>query len=96
MQLYLLPMSIIIHLHLKNSCIETEVKKEFKKLCGNYLESEEQNSIIEYKIKLLLEIIEITNFRELRNSDKRFTGNTRTPVDISRNENGKIQFEFTE
>lgn len=87
-------MQVIINLHLKDNCIETEARKEFNRMMDHYFETDDTEGVLDVKIDLLREFLEVSDFRKLRSSDLRLSGGKESDVIIKRNEReGNITLE---
>jgi hypothetical protein len=80
-----------ITLNLKNHCIERVAKNLFKKLMDDIFLEKSDIIQVEEKIEFIREFIEKANFKELRASDLRFTGDSK--IVISKNDD-EYRFEF--
>ena len=85
----------MVKLHIKDHCIETAAKQEFKRLMDNYFESDNGTDSIEEKIEVLREFIEKADFAKLRGSDPRLAGETESAVYLKK-ENNQIKIVFSE
>ena len=84
-----------IVLNLDQHCIETEAKNEFRRLMDSYFESDDSNiGKIEKNIDLLGRFLAESDFSYLRSSDIRLSGEIKSRVSISENDNGKIEISF--
>ena len=87
-------MQVIINLHLKHHCIETEARREYNRMMDRYFETDDVEGVLDVKIELLRDFIEGSDFRKLRSSDLRLSGGTESDVIIKRNEReGSITLE---
>ena len=77
----------MVKLHIKNHCIETSAKQEFKRLMDNYFESDNGTESIEENIEILREFIEKADFARLRSSDPRLTGEVESVVYLNKEDN---------
>lgn len=84
----------MIKLHIKDHCIETAAKLEFKKLMDEYFETDNDTGLLEDKIEVLREFIESADFVHLRGSDQRLSGEIETVVYITK-ENDEIKIIFS-
>ncbi|OHD68791.1 MAG: hypothetical protein A2W19_11045 [Spirochaetes bacterium RBG_16_49_21] len=78
-------MEVIVNLHLKNRCIETEARSEFNRLMETYFKTDDLEGELDDKIELLRDFLDGSDFRKLRSSDIRLTGTTESDVIIKRN-----------
>jgi len=85
----------MVKLYIKDHCIETAAKQEFKRLMDNYFESDNETGLIEEKIEILREFIEKADFGQLRGSDPRLAGETESDVYLKK-ENNRIKIVFSE
>ncbi len=76
-------MTISVKLHIKDHCIETEAKNEFRRLMDDYFASETENPDLEEKIGILREFLEISDFAILRSSDPRLSGEVESYVIVT-------------
>lgn len=72
----------MVKLQIKDHCIETAAKHEFKRLMDDYFEADADNETdsIEENIEILREFIEKADFARLRSSDPRLTGEIESVV----------------
>ena len=87
-------MSIEIRLHLKDHCIETEAKHEFKRIMDSYFNADEESHDLEDRIELLREFLEESDFAQLRSSDPRLSGDTEADVILYRDDDKSIRISF--
>lgn len=83
-----------IKIHLSGHCIETGAKNEFRRLMDEYFDSNDPQAGIENRLELLREFIEKSDFKKLRASDERLSGEIETDVLIQRDVSGKITINF--
>jgi hypothetical protein len=79
-------MRVIINLHLKDRCIETEARDEYNRLMDTYFMTDDIEGKLDEKIELLRDFLEESDFRKLRSSDSRLSGGKESDVIIKRNE----------
>ena len=87
-------MPVKINLNLGGHCIETEAKKKLKDLMDEYFSMDDPEGEIDFKIDLLREFIEKSDFRKLRTGDIRLDGEKEALVVLSRDRGGKIKMEL--
>ncbi len=88
-----------IKLHLDKHCIETTAKNKLKLLSDNYmLDISTGNSIetLEKEIELLLLFLNDSNFKKLRASDIRLSGEVKSLVKLFYNEFGDAELKILE
>lgn len=85
----------MVKLHIKDHCIETAAKLEFKRLMDKYFETDNDTGTLEDKIEVLREFIETADFVYLRGNDPRLSGEVETVVFIKK-ENDEINIIFSD
>ena len=83
-----------IKLHLFKHCIETEAKNKFKSLMDQCFNSEEIDDKLKDQVEIIRQFIKESDFKKLRASDKRLTGEIESDVIIKRNESGRVILEI--
>ena len=86
-------MDIAVILHIKNHCIETEARREFSRLMETYFDTDDVEGELDGRIELLRDFLENSDFRALRSSDQRLSGERESDVVITRCEKGSINLE---
>ncbi|MBN1498106.1 MAG: hypothetical protein JXA07_15140 [Spirochaetes bacterium] len=86
-------MDIAVKLHIKNHCIETEARREFSRLMDTYFNTDDVEGELDGRIELLRDFLENSDFRALRSSDQRLSGERESDVVITRCEKGSINLE---
>ncbi len=89
-------MDITVNLHLSRHCIETEAKKEFRRLMDAYFDTDDVEGVLEERIDLLREFLETSDFLSLRSADLRLSGGRDSDVVIKRARDGAIVLEVIE
>ncbi len=86
-------MNIAVKLHIKNHCIEAEARKEYSRLMDTYFSTDDVEGELDERIVLLRDFLEKSDFRKLRSSDQRLSGERESEVVITRNAGGSINLE---
>ena len=73
-----------VELNLSQHCIQTAAKHEYQRLIRHLLGTPSVNSTVEFKIALLTEFLEQTDFRQLRADHPDLTGGSPVVVALSR------------
>ncbi|MBN2077553.1 MAG: hypothetical protein JW838_01215 [Spirochaetes bacterium] len=89
-------MDVTVNLHLQRHCIETEAKKEFRRLMDAYFDTDDVEGVLEERIELLRDFLETSDFLRLRSSDYRLSGEKDSDVVIRRARDGAIVLEVHE
>lgn len=87
-------MRISVKLHIRDHCIETEVKKEFKRRMDNCFSSDKVTREDEERLQLLGDFIQTSDFAKLRSQDKRLSGEIESYISLYRDENNNIVIEY--
>jgi len=87
-------MSDGISLHLDGHCIETEAKRELKRLMDDYFDEKGDPGELEVKIELLREFLTGSDFSMLRSSDERLSGSIESYCTILKNSDGTFSLHF--
>lgn len=79
-------------------CIQTSAKNEFSRITDFILNSMDEtvSPEVEYKLELLRDFLETSDFNNLRASDKRLSGITEGTCILSRGEDGKPAIKITD
>jgi hypothetical protein len=88
-------MNVAVKLHIKNHCIETEARNEYRRLMDIYFSTDDLEGKLDEKIELLRDFLEISDFPRLRTSDTRLSGEQESCVVIKRNGNGAIELDIS-
>jgi len=88
-------MKVTVKLHIKNRCIETEARNEYRRLMDIYFNTDDLEGELDEKIELLRDFLEKSDFPKLRASDARLSGEQEAYVVIKRNSNGAIELELS-
>jgi len=83
-----------VKLHLHDHCIETEAKRELKRLMDLYFESDDESQGIEEQIEILEKFLNRSDFPTLRASDERLSGVVESVVYISVDEDDMVQLQI--
>ena len=86
-------MQVMVNLHIKDRCIETEARNEFNRLMDTYFKTDDTEGELDVQIELLRDFLEESDFSELRSSDRRLAGSQESDVVIRRSANGTIVLE---
>lgn len=78
----------MVKLHIKDHCIETAAKHEFKLLMDKYFESNNETGSIENQIEVLREFLETADFAQMRRSDPKLSGEVESVVYLKKDDNG--------
>ena len=70
----------MVKLHLKDHCIETEAKMEYRRLMGLFFTQENPSSVLVEMLDVLRIFIEQEDFPALRSSDGRLCGMVESAV----------------
>ena len=89
-------MDVAVNLHLHRHCIETEAKREFRRLMDAYFDTDDVEGVLDGRIELLRDFLETSDFLRLRSSDRRLSGEGESDVVIRRARNGTIVLEVLE
>lgn len=89
-------MDVTVNLHLRQHCIETEAKREFRRLMDAYFDTDDVEGVLEERIELLRDFLETSDFLSLRSSDRRLSGGRASDVVIRRAGDGAIVLEVVE
>ncbi len=81
---------VIVKLHLKGHCIETEAKRLLKKLTGQYFEGSGKGNEVLEKVELLQDFIKQSDFARLRTENEKLSGIIESFVSITLDDRGKI------
>ena len=88
-------MNVTVKLHIKNHCIETETRNEYRRLMDIYFSTDDPHGELDEKIELLRDFLEKSDFTKLRASDARLSGEEESHVLIKRVDNGAIELEVS-
>ena len=77
-------MESVVKLYLKNHCIETEAKMEYRRLLGLFFSEDNPAAELSERIEILRIFIEQENFSALRSSDNRLCGMSESTVNLER------------
>jgi hypothetical protein len=88
-------MNVTVSLHIKNHCIETEARNEYRRLMDIYFSTDDLEGELDEKIELLRDFLEISDFSKLRTSDMRLSGGKDSDVVIKRSGNGTIVLDVS-
>ncbi len=83
-----------VELHLKDHCIETEAKRELRRLMNIFFESDNPTAELIESIDILEKFLTRSDFPSLRSSDMRLTGDVESIVHITIDEEDNIQVSF--
>ena len=84
-----------VTLHLHDHCIETEARRELKRLMDLYFESDDEcPEEIEEQIEILEKFLSRSDFPALRASDERLSGIIESVVRISIDEHDVVQLRI--
>ncbi len=83
-----------VKLHLHDHCIETEAKRELKRLMDLYFESDDKAQVIEEQIQILEKFLNRSDFPTLRASDERLSGIVESVVYVSIDEDDTVQLQI--
>lgn len=83
-----------VKLHLKDHCIETEAKRELRRLMNAFFDSDNSPAGLIESIDILKEFLTRSDFPSLRSSDMRLTGDIESIVYIATDEEGNICLSF--
>ncbi len=85
-----------VHLYIKDHCIETEAKKEFRRLMDAFFTDDFDTGDDEEKIEILRDFLEESDFSELRSSSEVLAGSREGEVILLRDKNGKVTLKVSE
>jgi len=88
-------MNVTVNIHIKNHCIETEARNEYRRLMDIYFSTDDLEGELDEKIELLRDFLEISDFPKLRTSDVRLSGGKEADVVIKRSGNGTIVLDVS-
>ena len=88
-------MNVTVNIHIKNHCIETEARNEYRRLMDIYFSTDDPEGELDEKIELLRDFLEISDFPTLRTSDVRLSGGKESDVVIKRSGNGTIVLDVS-
>ncbi len=83
-----------VKLHLKDHCIETEAKRELRRLMNIFFESDNPTAELIESIDILEKFLTRSDFPSLRSSDMRLTGDVESIVYITIDEKDNIHVSF--
>jgi hypothetical protein len=86
-------MNVTVTLHIKNHCIETEARNEYRRLMDIYFSTDDLEGELDKKIELLRDFLEKSDFPKLRASDARLSGGQESYVLIKGTGSGAIELE---
>lgn len=89
-------MNVTVKLHIKNHCIETEARNEYRRLMDTYFSTDDLEGELDEKIELLRDFLEKSDFSKLRSSDARLSGQQESHVLIKRTDGGAIKLEVSD
>jgi hypothetical protein len=88
-------MNVTVKLHIKNHCIETEARNEYRRLMEIYFSTDDLEGELDDKIELLRDFLENSDFPKLRASDARLSGEQKSYVLVKRTGDGAIELEIS-
>jgi hypothetical protein len=88
-------MNVTVKLHIKNHCIETEARNEYRRLMDIYFSTDDLEGELDEKIELLRDFLEKSDFPKLRALDARLSGEHESYVLIKRAVSGAIELEVS-
>lgn len=83
-----------IRLHLNGHCIETEAKRELRRLTDDYFDEKGDPGELEERIELLRGFLTGSDFGKLRSSDERLSGTVESYCTIIKNPDGTFSIQF--
>jgi hypothetical protein len=83
-----------VKLHLKDHCIETEAKRELRRLMNIFFESDNPPADLIESIDILEKFLTRSDFPSLRSSDMRLSGDIESIVCITTDEEDNIRVRF--
>jgi hypothetical protein len=83
-----------VKLHLKDHCIETEAKRELRRLMNIFFESDNPPADLIESIDILEKFLTRSDFPSLRSSDIRLSGDIESIVCITTDEEDNIRVSF--
>jgi len=83
-------MPVKLSLHVENHCIETVAKNVYTRLMDDYFTTDDVEGVLEEKIDLLRDFLEKSDFKKLRSSDPRLSGEVASEVVLTRDKKGGI------
>jgi hypothetical protein len=83
-----------VKLHLKDHCIETEAKRELRRLMNIFFESDNPPEDLIESIDILEKFLTRSDFPSLRSSDMRLSGDIESIVCITRDEEDNLRVSF--
>ncbi len=86
----------VYHLSISDHCIETEAKKEYRRLMDTVFTGEGKTEHIEEKIELIHEFLETSDFPALRGSSQVLAGHRPGQVTLLKEGNSPVTITITE
>lgn len=83
-----------VKLHLKAHCIETEAKRELRRLMNIFFESDSSPADLIESIDILEKFLARSDFPSLRMSDLRLSGDIESIVYITTDEEDTVRLSF--
>jgi hypothetical protein len=83
-----------VKLHLKDHCIETEAKRELRRLMNIFFESGSSPADLIESIDILEKFLARSDFPSLRMSDLRLSGDNESIVYITADEEDTVRLSF--